>query len=103
MPPGEEVFRYHGYSGPCPKPIPRDLKKSQNPCDPTEVPTFLPGDKVRDKRSGPNGLVFRIVARQDIGGVNMLRLRGVDVEGDHLVPSNDLIPYLEMVAPSRPG
>jgi hypothetical protein len=20
MPPGEEVFRYHGYSGPCPKP-----------------------------------------------------------------------------------
>ena len=20
MPPGEEVFKYHGYSGPCPKP-----------------------------------------------------------------------------------
>ncbi|MCV5968908.1 hypothetical protein, partial [Lactococcus petauri] len=21
MPPGEEVFKYHGYSGPCPKPL----------------------------------------------------------------------------------
>jgi hypothetical protein len=21
MPPGEEMFKYHGYSGPCPKPI----------------------------------------------------------------------------------
>jgi hypothetical protein len=20
MPPGEEMFKYHGYSGPCPKP-----------------------------------------------------------------------------------
>jgi len=25
MPPGEEMFKYHGYSGPCPKPpLPRD-------------------------------------------------------------------------------
>lgn len=24
MPPGEEVFRYHGYSGPCPTPPTRE-------------------------------------------------------------------------------
>lgn len=32
MPPGEEMFKYHGYSGPCPKPrLPRpaDLKLSK--------------------------------------------------------------------------
>jgi len=28
MPPGEEMFKYHGYSGPCPKPpLPRDSVK----------------------------------------------------------------------------
>lgn len=27
MPKGEEMFKYHGYSGPCPKPPPRNEKK----------------------------------------------------------------------------
>lgn len=26
MPPGEEMFNYHGASGPCPKPAARELK-----------------------------------------------------------------------------
>ena len=27
MPPGEEMFNFHGYSGPCPKPpLPRPMK-----------------------------------------------------------------------------
>jgi len=29
MPPGEEMFKYHGYSGPCPKPA--------GPCDCAEL------------------------------------------------------------------
>lgn len=24
MPPGEEMFKFHGYSGPCPKPTPKE-------------------------------------------------------------------------------
>jgi hypothetical protein len=27
MPPGEEMFKYHGYSGPCPKPLPPKVQK----------------------------------------------------------------------------
>lgn len=27
MPPGEEMFNYHGYSGPCPKPPKRTLEQ----------------------------------------------------------------------------
>lgn len=26
MPPGEEMFKYHGYSGPCPKPAKQKIK-----------------------------------------------------------------------------
>jgi hypothetical protein len=31
MPPGEEMFYYHGYSGPCPKPAPSASAQSDNP------------------------------------------------------------------------
>lgn len=34
MPPGEEVFNYHGYSGPCPKP---PLPRPDPPLDLTAV------------------------------------------------------------------
>jgi hypothetical protein len=46
MPPGEEMFRYHGYSGPCPKPpIPKLEKRAREEADITYdkyslVPSF---------------------------------------------------------------
>ena len=41
MPPGEEMFRFHGYSGPCPKPA------LQPPC-----PECPPGRKPHAERVG---------------------------------------------------
>ena len=32
MPPGESMFKYHGYSGPCPKPyLPKELRPLPEP------------------------------------------------------------------------
>ena len=38
MPPGEEMFKYHGYSGPCPKlPLPRDSGATTAPHNEAEL------------------------------------------------------------------
>lgn len=55
MPPGEEMFMYHGYSGPCPKP---PLKNIQ--------PVFKRGDKVRKFRGYPfKGTVLAVFTKID--------------------------------------
>ena len=38
MPPGEEMFKYHGYSGPCPKP---PLPAASAPAGPPTQPETL--------------------------------------------------------------
>lgn len=40
MPPGEEMFKYHGYSGPCPKPP----KPKPAPISPAETPPPAPAE-----------------------------------------------------------
>ena len=74
-----------------------------NPYDPTERPTFLPGDKVRDKRDH-SGKVWRIVARVAQYETEMMKLREVgDDTNERTVLANQLVPHLEMVAMSEPN
>lgn len=72
-----------------------------NPYDPTERPTFLPGDKVRDKRDCSRR-TFRITARIAHWNTELITLREVGDDGNQrTVPACDLIPHLEMVAMSK--
>ncbi len=76
----------------------RDLTVSQNPYNPNEIPTFMPGDKVRDKRDFTRR-TFRIVARVAHWDGEMVTLRLVgDDSVEYRVLSHDIIPHLEMVA-----
>lgn len=71
-----------------------------NPFDPTERPTFLPGDKVADKRDH-SGKVWRIVARVAHGMSELMTLREVgDDSNQRTVASDQLVPHLRMVAMS---
>lgn len=46
MPPGEDTFKYHGFSGPCPKPplptAPREPPKPTRLFDPKNIPVNEP-------------------------------------------------------------
>jgi len=72
-----------------------------NPFNLLERPTFLPGDKVRDKRDH-SGTVWRIVARVAYGNSELMTLRKVgDDSNERTLMSTSLVPHLEMVAMSR--
>jgi hypothetical protein len=69
-----------------------------NPFNLNELPTFLPGDKVRDVRDHKNK-IWRITRRVAYRDSELITLRDVDNRKDvrtHV--AKDLIPYLEMVA-----
>lgn len=71
-----------------------------NPYNPSERPTFLPGDKVRDKRD-VSGRVWRITRREAHYDTEQIDLRDVnDPTNVRTVLANQLIPHLEMVAMS---
>jgi|SRR6185503_894789 len=59
MPPGEEMFYYHGYSGPCPKP---PLPKADAPLP---APTQEELDTARDFVSAKYAAVAIATARRD--------------------------------------
>lgn len=72
-----------------------------NPFNSEERPTFLPGDKVRDKRDSWKR-IWRIVSRVAFSGNDeLITLREVDGTGEITVLASTLIPYLEMVAMSK--
>lgn len=76
-----------------------EKKRVVNPYNSTERPTFLPGDKVRDKRDGSR--VWRIVARVAHGNCELMTLREVGNDDNHRTLMSDvLVPHLEMVAMS---
>lgn len=69
-----------------------------NPFNKNENPTFLPGDKVRDRRDH-NGKIWRIIARTAYYDSELMTLRDVDDDlNERTVVAKSLIPYLEMVA-----
>ena len=72
-----------------------------NPINLSERPTFLHGDKVRDKRD-VTGRLWRITSRVAYFDTELMSLRAVydstDVHQGLL--AKDLIPYLEMVVPA---
>lgn len=72
-----------------------------NPNNLDERPTFLPGDKVSDKRDH-TGRVWRIVRRTACGGWDeQMTLREVDNDSNEMtVTAGQLVPYLRMVAMS---
>lgn len=71
-----------------------------NPYNLLERPTFLPGDKVSDKRDR-SGKVWRIVARVACGGTESMTLREVgDDSNEIIVMADQLVPHLIMVAAS---
>lgn len=48
IPAGEEMFRYHGYSGPCPKPpLPKDTQPRVTDNDNGEIIVSLDGRELR--------------------------------------------------------
>jgi hypothetical protein len=72
-----------------------------NPFDMTERPTFLPGDKVSDKRDA-GGRIWRIVRRTAFWNTELMTLREVgDDTNERTMMANQLIPYLKMVAMSK--
>lgn len=74
-----------------------------NPYNPAERPTFLPGDKVRDRRDASQR-TWRIVARVACYDTELITLRDVDDDSnERKVLANQLIPHLEMVAMSQPA
>lgn len=82
----------HGHPG---IPDPERPGRVLNPCR-NENPTFLPGDKVRDKRGGPT---WRIVARVPHLDDEYMTLRRVGDDSDErTVLASNLVPHLEMVA-----
>jgi len=73
------------------------MTRPVNPYDPAERPTFLPGDKVCDRRDVTEKL-WRITRRIEHNGVNLMTLRAVDDRTDErTMPSKNIIPYLRMV------
>lgn len=73
-----------------------------NPFNLSERPTFLPGDKVRDKRGGILGPTWRIVARVAYLDSELMTLRRVGDDSDErTVVARELVPNLEMVAMSK--
>lgn len=77
--------------------------RQTNPFNPAERPTFLPGDKVRDKRDY-SGKVWRIVSRVAHQDSELMTLREVgDDSNVRQVMSRELVPKLEMVAKAVVG
>jgi hypothetical protein len=79
------------------------MERLRNPRDPSENPTFLPGDKVLDKRDSTNR-IWRIVQRTAcVNGAAdedmVLREVGDDTNERHILASQ-IVPYLKMVAMS---
>lgn len=79
--------------------IPTENGRVLNLLDTSENPTFLPGDKVRDRRDRKRR-TWRIVRRVGYTGrTELITLREVaDYDNEYTLPSDQLIPYLEMVA-----
>lgn len=78
--------------------IPTEDGRVLNPFNPRENPTFLPGDKVRDKRDASRR-IWRIVARVAHLSSELMTLREVGHDSnEHTVMSEQLVPYLEMVS-----
>jgi hypothetical protein len=74
-----------------------------NPYNHTERPTFLPGDKVADRRDH-SGKVWRIVRRIALGSSELMTLREVaDDSNERHVMSDQLVPHLRMVKMSVKG
>ena len=72
-----------------------------NPFNLAERPTFLPGDKVRDKRD-VSKRTWRIVARVAYLDTELMTLRDVnDATNQRTVHASHLVPHLEMVAMYR--
>ena len=68
-----------------------------------ENPTFLPGDKVRDRRDA-FGRTWRIVARVAHLHSELITLREVgDDSNERVAMADRLVPYLEMVAMAKGG
>lgn len=60
-----------------------------------ERPTFLPGDKVKDKRDGK---IYRIVGRVANEMSELMTFRDVINHNEFKAQSDKIIPFLEMVA-----
>lgn len=72
-----------------------------NPFNALERPTFLPGDKVRDKRDCSLN-TFRIVGRVAYLDTELMTLREVgDDKNERTLMASELVPHLEMVAMSK--
>jgi hypothetical protein len=69
-----------------------------NPCDPTENPVILPGDKIRDRRD-TTGTLWRVLARIDAGLSNMIKLGKVDGDEVRWVPSREIVGHCDLVVP----
>jgi hypothetical protein len=68
-----------------------------NPRDLSENPTFLPGDKVRDKRDH-SGKIWRIVARVAHHDDELMTLREVgDDSNERTLLASSVVPHLETV------
>lgn len=76
MPAGEEMFNYHGYSGPCPKPPPLLLAENEpggipSPPDPAAKPSAAQDgeivDAIRRRYAGDHNIVtlFEILDRRN--------------------------------------
>lgn len=80
---------------------PTENGRTVNPYNSLERPTFLPGDKVRDRRDSSRK-TWRIVARVAYGESELMTLREVgDDRNERCVISHELVPHLEMVAMSK--
>lgn len=73
---------------------------THNPCDPTENPVILPGDKIRDRRDA-TGTLWRVLARIDMGTENMMKLNRVDTDEIRWVPSREIVGHCDLVVPYR--
>jgi hypothetical protein len=74
-----------------------------HPFNHSEDPTFLPGDKVRDKRDH-SGKVWRIVRRVAHLDDEMMTLRDVgDDANERTLLASSIVPHLEMVAMWQPA
>lgn len=74
-------------------------ERLETPMDLSERPTFLPGDKVRDRRD-VTGKLWRVVGRNAHFETDYITLRRVGDDSDErTLKAKDITPYLEMVAP----
>lgn len=84
MPPGEEVFKYHGYSGNCPKP-------------PKETPGVTLESWLRECEAAPSeprlkGMLDARVVVTGYGVMLLLNGRQFDVNGDRAVTTTEPVP-----------